>query len=71
MPRRSAGRESGVLADSEAGTGDVHQPDDGYRSGASSVDSYPDQLADLWHARLAVKTLRKDQRKAIAEAGGG
>ncbi len=23
---------------------------------------------DLWHARLAVKTLRKDQREAIAEA---
>ncbi len=22
--------------------------------------------ADLWHARLAVKTLRKDQREAIA-----
>ncbi len=25
--------------------------------------------ADLWHARLAVKTLRKDQREAIAETG--
>ncbi len=25
--------------------------------------------ADLWHARLAVKTLRKDQREAIAEVG--
>ncbi len=24
---------------------------------------------DLWHARLAVKTLRRDQREAIAEAG--
>ncbi len=24
---------------------------------------------DLWHARLALKTLRKDQREAIAEAG--
>ena len=22
---------------------------------------------DLWHARLAVKTLRRDQREAIAE----
>ena len=22
--------------------------------------------ADLWHARLAIKTLRKDQREAIA-----
>ncbi len=22
---------------------------------------------DLWHARLAIKTLRKDQREAIAE----
>ncbi len=24
---------------------------------------------DLWHARLALKTLRRDQREAIAEAG--
>ncbi len=24
---------------------------------------------DLWRARLALKTLRKDQREAIAEAG--
>jgi len=24
--------------------------------------------ADLWHARLALKTLRLDQREAIAEA---
>ena len=27
--------------------------------------------ADLWRARLAVKTLRLDQREAIAEAGEG
>ncbi len=27
--------------------------------------------ADLWQARLAVKTLRKDQREAIAAAGEG
>ncbi len=26
---------------------------------------------DLWHARLAVKTLRRDQREAIAEAAEG
>ncbi len=25
--------------------------------------------ADLWHARLAVKTLRRDQREAIAAVG--
>ncbi len=24
--------------------------------------------ADLWHARLVIKTLRRDQREAIAEA---
>ncbi len=24
---------------------------------------------DLWHAQLAVKTLRRDQREAIAEVG--
>ncbi len=27
------------------------------------------EKADLWRARLAVKTLRADQREAIAEAG--
>ena len=26
---------------------------------------------DLWHARLALKTLRKDQRQAVAEAAKG
>ncbi len=26
---------------------------------------------DLWHARLAIKTLRRDQRAQIAEAGEG
>ena len=26
---------------------------------------------DLWHARLALKTLRRDQREAIAEVGEG
>ena len=31
----------------------------------------PGQLADLWLARLAVKTLRRDQREAIAEAAEG
>ena len=25
--------------------------------------------ADLWRARLAIKTLRRDQREAIAEVG--
>ncbi len=25
--------------------------------------------ADLWKARLAIKTLRRDQREAIAEVG--
>ncbi len=27
--------------------------------------------ADLWQARLAVKTMRRDQREAIAEVGEG
>jgi hypothetical protein len=27
--------------------------------------------ADLWRARLALRTLRRDQRKAIAEAAEG
>lgn len=31
----------------------------------------PMAKVDLWHARLAVKTLRRDQREAIAAAGEG
>ncbi len=31
----------------------------------------PMATVDLGHARLAVKTLRRDQREAIAEAGEG
>ena len=27
--------------------------------------------ADIWNARLGLKTLRRDQRRAIAEAGEG
>ncbi len=28
-------------------------------------------LADLWKARLAIRTLRRDEREAIAEAAEG
>ena len=40
---------------------------DRYTGAVGTVRRGPGQLADLWHARLAIKTLRKDQREAIAE----
>ena len=33
------------------------------RAAAATMDR-----VDLWHARLAMKTLRRDQRRAIAQA---
>ncbi len=35
----------------------------------STPSSKTRDKVDLWHARLAMKTLRLDQRQAIAEAG--
>ncbi len=29
------------------------------------------EAGDLWRARLAIRTLRRDEREAIAEAGEG
>ena len=38
-------------------------------TGALARASITMAKADLWRARLAVKTLRRDQREAIAEVG--
>ncbi len=57
-----------ALAD--AGAAKVLGPDHGATKALAkaSITMAP---ADLWHARLAVKTLRRGQRAAIAEAGEG
>ncbi len=42
-----------------------------FTHGFTKSPSITTTKADLWRARLAVKTLRRDQREAIAEAGEG
>ncbi len=51
-----------------AGAAQVLGPDHGVTNalGRASITMAP---VDLWHARLAIKTLRRGQREAIAEAG--
>ncbi len=53
-----------------AGAARVLGPDHGVTKALAKA-SITMAKVDLWHARLAVKTLRKDQREAIAEAGEG
>ena len=53
-----------------AGAAKVLGPDHG-ATRALARASVTMATVDLWHARLAVKTLRKDQREAIAEVGEG
>jgi len=43
--------------------GPRHSATRAFAKAAATIDR-----ADLWHARLALKTLRRDQREAIAEA---
>ncbi len=43
-------------------------PDHGVTKALAKASTTMDK-ADLWRARLAVKTLRRDQREAIAEVG--
>ena len=66
--RRHPERETLLLA--AAGAAKVLGPDHGVTKALAkaSITMAP---ADLWQARLAVKTLRKDQRAAIAEVGEG
>ena len=51
-----------------AGAAKVLGPDHGVTKALARA-SLTMGKADLWHARLAVKTLSRDQREAIAEAG--
>ncbi len=64
--RRHPERETLGLA--AAGAAQVLGPDRGVTKALAKA-SVTMAKPDLWRARLAVKTLRRDQRKAIAEVG--
>ncbi len=64
--RRHPERETLELA--TAGAAKVLGPDHGVTKSLARAATTMAK-ADLWKARLAVKTLRRDQREAIAEAG--
>ncbi len=66
--RRHPERDTLELA--AAGAAQVLGPDHGVTRALARA-SITMAKVDLWHARLAVKTLRKDQREAIAEVGEG
>ncbi len=63
--RRHPERETLLLA--AAGAAQVLGPDHGVTQALAKASTTMDKV-DLWKARLAVKTLRRDQREAIAEA---
>ncbi len=63
--RRHPERETLELA--TAGAARVLGPDHGVTKALARASITMDKV-DLWRARLAVKTLRRDQRAAIAEA---
>ena len=63
--RRHPERETLLLA--AAGAAQVLGPDHGVTKALARA-SITMAKVDLWHARLAVKTLRADQREAIAGA---
>ncbi len=78
MPDRIADRESEAarrhphperetLELAAAGAAQVLGPDHGVTKALAKA-AITMAKADLWWARLAVKTLRRDQREAIAEA---
>ncbi len=66
--RRHPERETLELA--AAGAAKVLGPDHGVTKALAKA-SITMAKADLWRARLAMKTLRRDQRAAIAEAAEG
>ena len=66
--RRHPERETLLLA--AAVTAKVLGPDHGVTKALARAAITMDKV-DLWHARLAVKTLRRDQCEAIAVAGEG
>ncbi len=53
-----------------AGAAQVLGPDHGVTKALARAAATMGTV-DLWRARLAVKTLRRDQREAIAAAGEG
>ena len=59
--------DQGTLRLATAGAAKVLGPDHGVTRALARA-SLTMGKADLWKARLAVKTLRRDQREAIAEA---
>ncbi len=65
--RRHPERETLELA--TAGAAKVLGPDHGVTKALARAAITMDKV-DLWHARLAVKMLRRGQREAIAVAGG-
>jgi len=66
--RRHPERETLELA--AAGAAKVLGPDHGVTKALARA-ALTMAKVDLWKARLAVKTLRRDQRQAIAAAGEG
>ncbi len=62
--RRHPERETLLLA--AAGAAQVLGPDHGVTKALAKA-SLTMAKADIWNARLAVKTLRRDQREAIAD----
>ena len=66
--RRHPDPERETLELAAAGAAQVLGPDHGVTKALAKA-SITMAKADLWHARLALKTLRKGQREAIAEVG--
>jgi len=66
MPDHALERETLELA--TAGAAKVLGPEHGVTKALARA-SLTMAKVDLWHARLAIKTLRRAQREAIAEAG--
>jgi hypothetical protein len=66
--RRHPHPERETLELAAAGAARVLGPDHGVTKALAKA-SITMAKVDLWHARLAVKTLRKDQREAIAAVG--
>ncbi len=64
--RRHPERDTLLLA--AAGAAQVLGPDHGVTKALAKAAITMDKV-DLWHARLAVKMLRRGQREAIAVAG--
>ena len=62
--------ERDMLELATAGATKVLGADHGVTKALARASLTMDKVA-LWHARLALKTLRRDQREAIAAAGEG